>query len=330
MHDKNTLELLNDNLRDTSARMEQVNPKWAIAWPVARQCGSIALWLAVSLCLYMLSFPVKDPLYPSLFVVLIIYYARWYQRLLEIPLWAADTLRVLETSASADCQEHRRRMLEQESGRLPRFVVLIAAYKAQSSIEPVIRALKHQSYPQDRYAVYVVTQQAENSEKRAELTSSRARVLRSIRSEEPVRHCTETDDRIIERVFEAAMTRNGVAPEMAVWRAFVAARIRLGVGRRRIRAQLARKLIHNCFALREAGRDPKGCLEAFDLLSVRVGDRADRLIAVADTSLAAAHRIMRVTSPAFSDWVSDNTSSRIHPNPCVSRYLHRKNSSACD
>ena len=129
---------------------------WRLRKNFADDALSLVVWLAFAWAVYTWTFPLTAPTFPVPYLLFILYFTRLQFRLLMVPVWAANTLNLLS---------ERRKIPSTNGLGAPPFLVFIAAYKAQGSIGSVLEALKHQDYPEDRFEVYVVTQEVENTEK---------------------------------------------------------------------------------------------------------------------------------------------------------------------
>lgn len=278
----------------TAPESGRTTPSWIVEGALVRQFGSFVLWLGIALSFYLLSFPSHDPFFALPFVLFILYYARLSQRLILVALWAEDTMRLLRASVDARHLAHRQLVIAERSQELPHFIVMIAAYKAGSSIGSVLESLNHQHYPAENYEVYVITHEAENEEKRNNLGLTEARILESILTEVPCRSGPATDIRILEEVFlEAVMKQQEIDIGVAQYFCFVAARDCLGIRRKVIRDQLFRKLIFDSFSLRNKGRSPEECMQLFERLNIHVTRQGLRLILnAADRSLSASNQVV--------------------------------------
>ena len=144
---------------------------WVVPRSLLDKVLTLGVWIAVTWLVYAASFPLTPPVAQLPYILFIVYFATLCLRMLTVPLWANNTIRLLER-----CSREPVGL----PATCPQFLVFIAAYKAQESIQVVLEALRHQTYPADKFRVYVITQAAENFEKSAQFQDVSRRVRSAV------------------------------------------------------------------------------------------------------------------------------------------------------
>lgn len=134
------------------------------------------------------------------------FYFVFYWRIAQFTYWANLTYGQLRATVPGEARAAAVRSSNVDERRLPVFHVLIAAYEAQDSIAPVLRAVHHQAYPSDRMFAWVITERSESLR-----TSARRDVLRA--GPEPA-----ADEALSALGWQAASERH---PALASWTAAV-------------------------------------------------------------------------------------------------------------
>jgi cellulose synthase/poly-beta-1,6-N-acetylglucosamine synthase-like glycosyltransferase len=270
-------------------------PSWFVRRTAVDRILSFLVWLAIAAVLYIVCFPRVAPQFGAPYLAFVVYFSWLYHRLLSVPMWAADTLRVLEAKRGGPAAA---------PARDTRLLVLIAAYKAQSSIVPVLQALKHQSLPRDRFRVYVVTQAAENREKWLAYASVLKSASAAIRGDaKPGPESEVTLDALAELL---GLCEAGASDPHGPIENVAAAGLMLGWDRRRLERRLVQALVADFFRRYARGESAREICES--LYSAGVLERRrhvsllnlllPRCSARAHAVIADFSRILGVPGPA--------------------------------
>lgn len=201
-------------------------PAWFVRRRPFDRVLSIVVWAASTWLLFYICFPHRLPMFAAPYAAFAGYFTWLCYRLLAVPLWAIDTLKVLQRdSGPADLKRPTV-----ASG--PRLLVLVAAYKAQGSIGSVLQTLRYQTYARELFHVYVITQVSENRGKWSAFPDLAESVLAAVRGAPRQAGSAEAELRVM-----AALIRNAglVANESSFRLAeFALAGVILGWSKRRL------------------------------------------------------------------------------------------------
>lgn len=205
----------------------QTQPDWRVSRRPSDILLALLAWLVFVWLIYEICFPVAEPVLIAPYLLFILYFARLYYRLLAVPIWALDTLSLLQRRLRAGptlCTDP-----------VP-IIVLIAAYRAQSSIGPVLQCLNLQAYPSDRFHVFVVTQEAEKAEQHAQFQAVEREVRTALLQAKEAARGSQAAIRTLSRLFQEACDVPQPIVELA---GVAAAHACLGTPKKKTLARLA-------------------------------------------------------------------------------------------
>ena len=221
-------------------------PEWMINRNAIDDILSFILWLTIALIVYLLSFPTYSPQLALPYIIFILYYTRLYWRLITVPMWAEDTLKILKKYVSPYSKKNQLNIFEDKE--LPDIIVLIAAYKAEGSISSVLKALQLQNYPENKYKVIVITQQAENDEKWKRYDSVKENILKLLKSREIDQSHSILDIELLKELIHSNLKGTDSEDEIKTeLSSLIAAYLLFGKSYRFIVEQAACSLIDNFF-----------------------------------------------------------------------------------
>lgn len=216
-------------------------PEWMIQRSMIDDIFSFILWLSMVLIIYLLSFPTYSPLFALPYILFILYYTRLYWRLITVPMWAEDTLRILKKYVGLASIKNQLSMKE-----LPDIIVMIAAYKAEGSIRSVLKALQLQNYPENKYKVIVITQQAENDEKWKTYDTIKGNLLKLLESRKIYQSHSDLDIELLSKLIQSNLKGTDSEDEINTEiKSLIAAYLLFGKSHSFIADQTACSLIHN-------------------------------------------------------------------------------------
>jgi cellulose synthase/poly-beta-1,6-N-acetylglucosamine synthase-like glycosyltransferase len=127
-------------------------------------------------CILICWFTLGEPFSFYLWAIVLCVYFLFYRRLAQVMYWSWSTFRLMKRHHPVNTnitEYHRANKLE----NYPEFHILVASYKANESIGPVIRAVANQDYPQEHYHAWIITENAEQIETKGQAEALTKRAL---------------------------------------------------------------------------------------------------------------------------------------------------------